>query len=48
MSACPSPEVLARFGSGSTGNAADASLDAHIDGCGACQAALDRLAHEGP
>ncbi len=46
MASCPPPEVLGRFGSGSRGDAADSSLDAHINGCSACQSALDRLAHE--
>jgi hypothetical protein len=29
-----------------TGEGTDPSLDAHINGCSACQAALDRLAHQ--
>ncbi len=46
MSSCPSLRALRRFGSGLTGDAADRSLDAHINGCSACQSALDRLAHK--
>ncbi len=44
MSPCPSPEVLFRFGSGLPGDATDPALDAHINACDACQAALDRAA----
>jgi serine/threonine protein kinase len=46
MWSCPSTQVLRRFGSGLSVDGADPCLDAHINGCAACQAALDRLAHQ--
>ena len=48
MTSCPSPQTLGRLGSGLAGETSNPSLDAHVNQCGACQAVLDRIAHEDP
>lgn len=46
MPSCPSLDTLRTLGSGSHHDAIDSVLDAHINGCDACQSALDRLLFE--
>jgi hypothetical protein len=48
VSTCPSPEVLARLGTGWPGDASNTILDDHVNGCDVCQMVLDRLAREAP
>jgi serine/threonine protein kinase/tetratricopeptide (TPR) repeat protein len=46
VSTCPSPEVLRRFESSISGDPNDSRLNAHINGCSACQVALNGLMNE--
>jgi serine/threonine protein kinase len=46
MSACPSPDVLRRLSSGTFGDVTETGLDEHLNGCLACQEALERLIRE--
>ncbi len=48
MSACPPPQALRRLGDDSLGGAEFAEIEAHIADCGACRAALERLARLDP
>lgn len=46
MSGCPSVDVLRQFLTEELGDADSAAVDAHVEGCDACQAALARISAE--
>lgn len=46
MSGCPSVDVLRQFLTEELGDANSAAVDAHVEGCDACQAALARISAE--